>query len=54
MTKLDIIEETVEYYKTHNRATNKAGGCFYLSEQGDMCAIGRCCRRPSQTWGNND
>ena len=41
-TKIEIIEETYEYYKTHPQALNKKGWCSYLTEEGYMCAIGRC------------
>ena len=44
MTKEEIINETVEYYKDaskrgYNAATEK---CEYLTESGNMCAVGRC------------
>lgn len=41
-TKTEIIEETYEYYKIHPQAINKNGGCSYLTEEGHMCAVGRC------------
>lgn len=42
MTKLEIIEETVKYYKTHRRGYNKEGGyCEYRNNKGSKCAIGR-------------
>lgn len=44
-SKGDIIRETVEYYKTHKRATPKGGGvCYYFmpGEPDCMCAVGRC------------
>lgn len=42
-TKLQIINETVRYYSTHKRGYNEySGGCEYLTEEGNMCAVGRC------------
>jgi hypothetical protein len=48
-TKLEIINETVEYYSedVNRRALsiNKDGsvdGCKYLTNDGKMCAVGRC------------
>lgn len=42
-TKLEIIEETVNYYSedTSRRAFN-GSGCEYLMEDGRNCAVGRC------------
>ena len=43
-TKKEILDETVEYYKTHKRASTCStinGGCYYFIN-GDMCALGRC------------
>ena len=44
MTKEEIINETVEYYKDASKrgynATNER--CEYLTESGNMCAVGRC------------
>ena len=37
-TKIQIIDETVKYYSTHKRAL----GCVYLTNEGNMCAVGRC------------
>lgn len=45
MTKLEIIEETANYYNLGNRAenTNPEGKtqCLYLTKDGRMCAVGR-------------
>ena len=43
-TKQQILKETLEYYHedTSRRATNKGGGCEYLTDDGRMCAFGRC------------
>jgi hypothetical protein len=40
MTPIEIIDETVEFYKENARAVD--GGCFYLYENGAKCAVGRC------------
>lgn len=42
MTKLEIIEETINYYKTNPRGSNPKGGYAYKTESGAMCAVGRC------------
>lgn len=43
-TKIEIIEETVAYYceDVNRRALNEHGGCAYLTDDGRMCAVGRC------------
>lgn len=49
-TYLDIIEDTVEYYFTHNRGLydiyRALSGCVYINDKGDMCAIGRYAKDP--------
>ena len=49
LNKLDIIDETVEYYKTHDRASRPRSGvnsfCHYYMD-GSMCAVGRCLKCP--------
>lgn len=45
-TKTDIINETIEYYKTHKRGVNK-GTCFYYRDD-VMCAVGRCMLYPER------
>ena len=58
MTKLEIINETVEYYAEDvtRRATRRraiqAGICEYLTADGRMCAVGRCMRKPSEDMEN--
>jgi len=48
LSKIQIIEETVEYYKTHNRAIdNKTHDCYYY-RNGDTCPIGRCMENPEE------
>lgn len=43
MNKIEIINETVEYYKNHRRGISIAtGACVYKTFDGNMCAIGRC------------
>ena len=43
MKPLELINETVEYYKTHPRGISKEEGyCVYKSSTGDKCAVGRC------------
>jgi hypothetical protein len=45
LTKRQIIDETVEYYK-HNHRASTWWGCQYLTEDGSMCAVGRCLEDP--------
>lgn len=40
-TKLEIIEETANYYNINNRGIN-GNWCVYKSDTGNMCAVGRC------------
>jgi hypothetical protein len=38
-----IIDETVKYYRNNPRSVEGLSGiCRYLSEDGYMCAVGRC------------
>ena len=41
MTKLEILDETVEYYKNNPRSQQ-----VYLDTDGSMCAVGRCVINP--------
>jgi hypothetical protein len=59
-TKIEIINETVKYYKTNNRAVTNgvafdgAGSCeYYLKQDGVvlMCAVGRCLEYPKDFEG---
>lgn len=56
MNKIEIINETVEYYKTHNRAISldPHGNfvCHYINSAGDMCAVGRCLIDPIDIRGD--
>lgn len=47
LTKLEIIDETVEYYKTHNRSIIN-GDCRYNGPNGEKCAFSRCCTNDSE------
>lgn len=44
MTAIDLLNETREYYRTHQRgvSSTSTGGCQYLTEAGHMCGVGRC------------
>jgi len=44
MTKEEIIRETVEYYKDASKRgyDEVEEACKYLTEGGNMCAVGRC------------
>lgn len=42
-TKLEIIQETFEAYKdASKRGRDSNGNCVYLTNDGKMCAFGRC------------
>ncbi len=40
-TPLQLLQETVIWYRTHSRAVSNSGGCFYYIES-KTCAVGRC------------
>lgn len=43
LSKQQIIEETVEYYKNNPFGYDSdAGQCVYYGSDGQMCAVGRC------------
>lgn len=42
LTKHQIIDETVEYYSTHDRAITGTGRCQYKTQDGKLCAHSRC------------
>lgn len=51
LTKKEIIEETAEEYNSKNRATAylmsaELAVCKYITENGKMCAVGRCMKNP--------
>ena len=46
-TEIDIINETVEYYKTNPRGISEAS-CEYITDEGAMCAVGRCLKNISK------
>lgn len=46
MTPLEILEESIQYYETHNRAVDKDGWGVYMTDSGDMCIVGRCLELP--------
>ena len=57
MTKIEIIEETVEFYKNNPRSINEfdihgiiTGNCVYLNESGNKCGFSRCCTDEGVTW----
>lgn len=42
-TKLEILEETAQFYNSENRGyDNELGSCQYLTPCGNRCAVGRC------------
>lgn len=43
-----LIDETVEYFKTHNRATNEDSCYYFDTETEAMCAVGRCLAEPKR------
>lgn len=38
---IEIIEDTVRFYKKHPRSVNDSGQCSYLDAHGNRCAVGR-------------
>lgn len=38
---LEIIEDTLEFYKKNPRAVNEFGQCSYIDGNGNRCAVGR-------------
>lgn len=44
LTWEEIVNETVEYYKTHPRSLDQGGEyCLYKGPNGACCAFSRCC-----------
>lgn len=43
----DLLNETIEYFKTHERCVDATGTCKYYYE-GNMCAIGRLLKNPKE------
>lgn len=41
MTFVEIIDETVEYYKNNPRGVDELSACLY-NVKGKQCAVGRC------------
>lgn len=48
-TKIEIIDETVEFYSNNPRALSNTGTCQYLTSEGLKCAFARCCTDESVT-----
>lgn len=43
LTKVQIINETVEYYSNNPRGLDSSGHCTYYNKRTEsMCAVGRC------------
>ena len=38
---LEIIEETVAFYRKNPRSINESGQCSYMDAKGNRCAVGR-------------
>ena len=57
MTKLEIINETVNYYKTHKRGVLNNNTpfqqCAYYGKYREMCAVGRCLINPKELIDGN-
>ena len=56
ITPLELIEETVAYYSedTSRRGVNAGGDCEYKTGRGQMCAVGRCLMKKTNTEPFND
>lgn len=54
-TALEIIDETVAYYSedvSRRAIGNSITSCSYYTEDGRMCAVGRCLQKPENFKGN--
>jgi hypothetical protein len=48
LTKIQIIEETVEFYSNNSRSKSKdISTCLYNGPNGEKCAFSRCCTQDS-------
>ena len=45
-TKVEILQETYDYYSNPRRRATSETGCEYITVDGRMCAVGRCCENP--------
>ena len=53
-TRLQILEETANYYNLNNRGINNSGACVYYDKNTkNMCAVGRCLSNPKKLIDNN-
>jgi len=45
-----LLDETVAYYSedTSRRASSLRGECQYITDDGRMCAVGRCLQNPNE------
>lgn len=41
MTAAEIIDDTIEYYRTHPRSLDSTGNCIYDDGADKRCAVGR-------------
>jgi len=53
-TAVEIIRETVAYYSKDPYGRRGIDpydlSCVYLTSDGKMCAVGRCCIEPKERW----
>lgn len=49
-TKLEIIDETINYYSNPNNRGITGNMCKYLTDNGKMCAVGRCMAKPHTSY----
>jgi len=45
-TMLETLNETLAAYTSETRAVDEKGMCRFLTNDGRMCALGRCMREP--------
>lgn len=52
---VQIIQETIEYYSADpvGRRGKNGGACVYISDEGEMCAVGRCMEDPNLVSAQN-
>ena len=47
-TKLQILEETYNYYSNPSNRGYDEDTCRYITQEGKMCAVGRICINPQE------
>lgn len=45
-TMLETLNETTSFYTSKNRGVDESGFCRFVTDDGKMCAVGRCMKIP--------